>query len=126
MNGTQFAVATYPTPAMRNTRTTATLMATIMLLKRADSRIPRISSAEMTMTMPNAGRLNQALTSLPSGRLTRVPGAAVSSAGIAIPILPSRLLKYPDQPTATVEDTIAYSRIRSQPMIQAMNSPSVA
>jgi hypothetical protein len=34
--------------------------------------------------------------------------------------------KYPDHPTATVAAPKRYSRIRSQPMIQAMNSPSVA
>jgi hypothetical protein len=35
-------------------------------------------------------------------------------------------LKYPLQPTATVIDPTAYSRIRSQPIIHAKTSPSVA
>ena len=34
--------------------------------------------------------------------------------------------KYPDQPTATVATLSAYSRIRSQPMIHATSSPTVA
>jgi hypothetical protein len=33
---------------------------------------------------------------------------------------------YPDQPMATVVALRAYSSTRSQPMIQAMNSPNVA
>ena len=33
---------------------------------------------------------------------------------------------YPDQPAATVAVPSAYSRIRSQPIIQATSSPSVA
>ena len=33
---------------------------------------------------------------------------------------------YPDQPTLTVAAPIAYSRIKSQPMAQAMSSPIVA
>ena len=36
------------------------------------------------------------------------------------------LLKYSDHADATVAQLIAYSRMRSQPMIQASNSPSVA
>ncbi len=38
----------------------------------------------------------------------------------------SKLLKYPDHPDATVATPMAYSRIRSQPIIQAMSSPRVA
>src|SRR5689334_24159900 len=34
--------------------------------------------------------------------------------------------KYPPKPTATATLLTAYSRIRSQPMIHAINSPSVA
>ena len=36
------------------------------------------------------------------------------------------LMKLPDQPTAIVDAPSAYSSIRSQPMIQANSSPSVA
>src|SRR5215468_413241 len=35
-------------------------------------------------------------------------------------------VREPDQPTATVEAPIAYSSTRSQPMIHAASSPSVA
>ncbi len=47
--------------------------------------------------------------------------------GIFHPKLKKRnSLKYPVQWAATTEQDIAYSRMRSQPMIQAKNSPSVA
>ena len=41
-------------------------------------------------------------------------------------LLAEKLLKYPDQPAATVAAPKPYSSPRSQPMIQATNSPSVA
>ena len=58
---------------------------------------------------------------------TIVPGAAANAAGKSIPTKSWRkLLRCPDQPTATVAAPSAYSRIKSQPMIHATNSPSVA
>ena len=46
--------------------------------------------------------------------------------GCARRTLPTSSWKYPDQETATAALLMAYSRIKSQPIIQAANSPSVA
>ncbi len=46
-----------------------------------------------------------------------------STIGLREPITSPR---YSDQPLATTEDAKANSRMRSQPMIQATNSPNVA
>ena len=65
-----------------------------------------------------------------AGRLMRAPGAtpgaALIQAGRATPNPARMRWKYPLQPTATVIEPTAYSRIRSQPIIQAKISPSVA
>ena len=57
---------------------------------------------------------------------TAVSGAVVRDSGSVMPISERNAVKYPDHPTATVDAPKRYSRIRSQPMIQAMNSPRVA
>ena len=49
-----------------------------------------------------------------------------SQTGHVIPKPRSSSWKYPDHEMATATLPIAYSMIRSQPMIQATNSPSVA
>ena len=67
--------------------------------------------------MKTAGRLN----------LPPSPGGPASDSGSEIPNrLSIRSLKYWPQPTATAATETAYSRIRSQPMIQAISSPMVA
>src|SRR5690242_1423776 len=53
-------------------------------------------------------------------------GAAVTDAGRLTPKFLSKATKYDDHPAPTVDAPIAYSSTRSQPMIQAMNSPIVA
>ena len=53
-------------------------------------------------------------------------GAEVNSGGMLMPMSFRKETTYPDHPTATVEAAKRYSRMRSQPMIQATNSPSVA
>ena len=50
----------------------------------------------------------------------------MSAAGGVTPKRPSMEPRVEDHPTATVAAPMAYSRIRSQPMIQAISSPSVA
>jgi hypothetical protein len=56
-----------------------------------------------------------------------VHGAAATDAGMSKPRKSwQKLATCPDQPTATVAAPSAYSRMRSQPMIQATNSPRVA
>jgi hypothetical protein len=50
-----------------------------------------------------------------------------SASGILMPKPVSRnSLRLPPQPTATAATAMPYSRIRSQPMIQATISPGVA
>ena len=71
--------------------TTTSLMATMMLLTRADSFVPSIS---MTVRMPMiraAGMLTMPEIVLPSASLTMVPGAAANAGGTLIPKLRSRL-----------------------------------
>ncbi len=58
--------------------------------------------------------------------ISLVPGDAVNCAGMLMPKSRRTLVTYPDQPIATVVAPTMYSRIRSQPISQAMNSPIVA
>ena len=66
----------------------------------------------------------------PSFRSTCSQGPFVNRSRVSETGIPSvlciRLRKYPDHDALTVTDPKAYSRIRSQPMIHAMNSPIVA
>src|SRR5437773_2645435 len=106
--------------------TTATLMITITELTFADSFTPMTMRTVTARVMSTAGRLKTA-SGLQPGALIRVHGAAASEAGKLMPRKSCmKAVKWPDQPTATVAAPSAYSRIRSQPMTHAMNSPSVA
>ncbi len=58
--------------------------------------------------------------------ISLVPGEDVNCAGMLTPKSRRTLVTYPDHPIATVVAPTIYSRIRSQPMSQAMNSPIVA
>jgi hypothetical protein len=104
----------------------ATLMTTTAALTVADSLTPRTSNAVTATVTSTAGKLKIAVTDEPSASATTVPGAALIAAGSEIPKSRKRLATLPDHPTATVAAPSAYSRIKSQPMIHAMNSPSVA
>ena len=73
-----------------------------------------------------AGTLNTPVTVLPSRSATNDPGGPVSAAGKLMPMSCRMLTKLPAQPTAIVDAPRAYSSTRSQPMIQANSSPSVA
>ena len=55
-----------------------------------------------------------------------IKGDCDNVTGILSPMDAKKLVIYPDHPTATVEQANIYSRIRSQPINQAMNSPNVA
>src|SRR5262245_29825151 len=101
----------------------ATLTNTMIDLTVADSRTPRTRIQVTAAVISTAGKLNTAVTDEPSASLTPVPGAALITAGMSMPKSASRLTTLPDQPTATVAAPSAYSRIRSQPMIQAISSP---
>mgnify|MGYP002138280754 CR=1 FL=1 len=63
-----------------------------------------------------------------AARLTSPPsaGPCVSSGGSGRPMAVSALFRYPDQPMATAAVATPYSRMRSQPMIQASSSPKAA
>ncbi len=68
-NGCQFAGFTNWKPKPITRKTIATLTKTMMLLKRADSRMPITSSVVMTATRKTAGRL----ISAPVGTRVCVP-----------------------------------------------------
>ena len=126
MNGCQFAVLMYATPPRITITTTATLTSTIAVLTFADSLIPITMSTVTAAVISTAGRLMIA-SGLHPAVLIRVHGAAANAGGIEMPRKSRRkLVRCPDQPTATVAAPSAYSRIKSHPMTQAMNSPSVA
>jgi hypothetical protein len=71
--------------------TTASLIATMMLLMRADFFVPRISMTVRMPTIRAAGTLMMPETVLPSGSLMTVPGADAYAAGTSTPKLWSRL-----------------------------------
>src|ERR1700759_4035753 len=79
MNGCQFAGVTWNTPTPITSSTTITLIATMTLLMRADSRTPTDSSAVIAIITRKAGRLKK--VSCPG----IVPGAADNATGNATP-----------------------------------------
>ena len=109
-----------------NSSTTASFTKTMTLLTFADSLMPMTSSVVMIAMMMTAGRLKTAVMVDPSARVTAVPRAADSAGGTVIPMSLRNETTYPDHPIATVTAPSAYSSTRSQPMIQATISPSVA
>ena len=126
MNGCQLSGLTAWAASAMKSRTTATLITTMTLLTVADSLMPITSRVVTRAMMTTAGRLNHAVTVEPSANVTTLPRAAWRWAGMRIPKSPRNETTYPDHPIATVTAPRAYSRMRSQPMIQARNSPSVA
>src|SRR5437660_11097217 len=138
MTGVQLARLTCDTPTSTTNRTIATLRITMRLFTRADSLIPITSTADISATIPTAGRLMRAPVSFRPGwahpttcaatcvAVHNCVGGAVRLAGMWTPNRPSRDTKWPDQPTPTVAAPAAYSTTRSQPMIQAASSPMVA
>ena len=84
------------------------------------SRMPMTRTTVQISKITTAGRFIQPGFSEAKGSLLRTSGNRQ-------PMMSSvNLLKYFDHDDATVAALIAYSRIKSQPMIQASNSPSVA
>src|ERR1700761_1498194 len=79
MNGCQFAGVTWNTPTAITSSTTTTLIATIRLFTRVDSRTPTDSSAVIAIITRKAGRLNSVWTP------GTAPGAAVSASGSETP-----------------------------------------
>src|SRR5471030_2800725 len=83
MSGDQWAGFTYCEPMPMKAMTTASLIATMMLLTVADSETPttsRVVTAAMTRT---AGRfMTPVAITTPALSLTRTPGAAVRAGGM--------------------------------------------
>src|SRR3954469_2162796 len=96
---------------MMTSRTTPSLTATIAMFTREETFIPMQMPAVRMSTMAAAMRLWPS-PYIHAGTVT--PADFMTSA------------KYVDQPTATVLAPSASSRIRSQPMIQAISSPRLA
>src|SRR5262249_39645401 len=126
MNGCQFADFTACAAATMKRSTTATLISTMMSFTFADSLIPITSSVVTTATTITAGRLKMAVCDVPSAHATTIPLAAESAPATCVRLWGGTEPTNPTQPIATVTAPSAYSRIKSQPMIHATSSPSVA
>src|SRR5690349_22926934 len=107
-NGVRLAPVTNHAPSTITKTQMATLTITSTPVTRADSRMPSTAINVRTTTISTAPTLTGA--SSPNSDVGRW----------------SRLPTYPDQPRATTAAPRANSRNRSQPMIQATNSPAVA
>src|SRR5690242_8759734 len=120
-NGFQLLGLTSAPPTMRNTRIAPILIATMMLLASADSRMPRTSKTVKMKIIKNAGMLKYEPVQWPDSQ-TGVDHLS----GKPMPNDASCALVYALNAIATTTLLTTYSRIRSQPMIQAKISPSVA
>src|SRR5580658_9644381 len=110
---------TYHQPTTITKRTTPTLVATRTAFVAALSRMPITNTQVVSAMITTAGRLNQ-----PEGSEN---GVVESLSGMCHRnSTSSQTLKYLVQSAASTPQLMAYSRTRSQPMIQASNSPSVA
>src|SRR5262245_22308220 len=104
-------------------KTTPTLMTTRTALVVALSRMPITRMTVTRSMMATAGKLKSApLVGSENGSLAIASGTLRA----LLETSSSSLLRYLDQDDATTPQAMAYSKIRSQPMIQANNSPSVA
>src|SRR3954454_3046657 len=101
---------------MKNSRMSS-LIATMTRFTRALSVTPRTSSNVIARTTKTAGTLK---TPPSDGDLAIASGNENPNAASR------KALRLPPQPTAIAATETPYSRIRSQPMIQATISPSVA
>ena len=96
---------------------TASFVITMTVFERADSRMPAISTPATASTSSADGTF----TSPPSPG-----GSEIDSLRLMPKSESSSSVRYAPQPTATAATETPYSRIRSQPMIQASSSPMVA
>ena len=122
MNGCQLAVLTARAAPKMKSRIAAILITTIALLARALSRTPRTSIQVSTMISRNAGRLNHRARGLAFDE----HGIRERSRQVEAEDVVEQVVEIGRKPTATAMFETAYSRIRSQPMIQAKISPMVA
>src|SRR5919112_5646066 len=117
MNGWMLSDLNAVNARIRNSTSTLSLISTITVLALALSFTPRMSTAATASTRNAAGTL----------MMPPSPGGWVIASGSVTPnSVSSSSLRYSPQPTATAATDTPYSRIRSQPMIQASSSPSVA
>ena len=123
MYGVWLAGLMKPQPIAITMTTMATLTTTIRPLTKADSWVPRMSRAESSARITTAGTFMIPEMSVP-GMVSK--GECVHWYPSSMPKKPRTRLKYSVQAMATVEAPTAYSSTRSQPMIQATNSPMVA
>src|SRR5262249_41123567 len=107
-------------PTAITNSTTPTLMPTRMAFMVALSRMPMTRITVQTRMMTTAGKLKKA--SCVKGSLHHCDGTWAPLPNRAI----RNSLKYFDHDDATQPQAMAYSRMRSQPMIQANISPRVA
>src|SRR5579864_3172390 len=111
----------YLLAATQKTTIATSLIPTMILLAPADSRIPRTSRTVSSMTIKNPSTLKcHAHPTIGS-----YAGEA-KDGGMCSPKVSRKLFTYAEKPTATAMFDTAYSRIKSQPIIHAMNSPIVA
>ena len=99
----------YLIPTTITSSTTKILIAVITAAAREDSLVPVASRTVSTAMISTAPQSN----SMPP--ISTMPE-----------ILPVTSPRYSDHPFATTDAASANSRVRSQPMIQATNSPNVA
>src|SRR3954447_1757643 len=107
-NGVRLADLTKNRPAMMTNRQIATLTTTSPFVTQDASRMPTTAMTPRTSTMIMAPTFT-------------VDDSPNSEGG-----RPSRSPRYPDQPRETTDAPSRNSRMRSQPMIQAIGSPTVA
>src|SRR3954453_15815041 len=98
---------------MITSNTIATLMPVITMLALADSLVPSTRIQVITATISTAPQSNSI-------------GPRVIVVSNEPPNWVNRLPRYSGQPLDTTAAPSASSRTRSQPMIQAINSPRVA
>ena len=117
VNGVRLSALNAVNASPMNSSSTTIFSTTMTLLALVLSRTPRINTPVIARTRNAAGML----TIPPS------PGGWLSASGSCQPnSVSSSELRYCPQPTATAATDTPYSRMRSQPMIQASSSPRVA
>src|SRR6478672_8269464 len=116
MNGCRLALSKCGNAIATNTASATTFTTTSTALSVALSLVPTTSSEATAKVTSTAGRL---IT-------PPACGPTAIACGTCTPRPPRNSTTDPDQPTATALTTSEYSRIRLQPTIQAMPSPSTA
>src|ERR1041385_1254050 len=113
--------------------TMTSLIATMAALNVALSRMPFTRTTVRMNVMRTAGRSKYepvetmpVVLQSPPRLMHKLNGAVETAGGTLKPNSGVNSWKCADQPCATVAEPTAYSRTRSQPMIQANSSPSVA